>query len=105
MNQTIPVQNLDQNNQPLPQAPQNIPAAEPVANYEKPPKEDRAGSHRSIYEVSKWEVFWRNFIAGMARSLGGIVIYLLFLLFMASILSQVVYPRIKPFLDQYQQAL
>lgn len=57
------------------------------------PKEDRAGKHRTIYEVSHWEVFWRNFIAGMGRAAGSIMLYFLFIFLVGFLVMQLIWPQ------------
>ena len=50
---------------------------------------------RSLYEVSHWEIFSKNFLVGFARALGGIfvqfiffvVLYFIFIQFLSPILS------------------
>lgn len=77
---------------------------QPTPPPEKIPHVDKV-SHKSIYEASAFEIFWRNLLAGMSRAFGGIILYLLFLFFIAALIQQVLYPKIKPFIDQYQQTL
>ncbi len=65
------------------------------------PKEDRAGKHRTIYEVSHWEVFWRNFIAGMGRAAGSIMLYFLFIFLVGFLFMQLIWPQISGFFSNY----
>ncbi len=64
--------------------------------------QDRTGA-RTMFDpaVSRWEILWRNMIAGFGRALGGTIIYAAFLLIVGGIISQVVYPIVKPYLDAY----
>ncbi|MGD9128937.1 MAG: hypothetical protein PVJ09_00385 [Candidatus Woesebacteria bacterium] len=60
---------------------------------------------QSIYDVSLSTIFGRNFLAGMSRALGGIFIYLLFLICLFLILKSIFWPKLEPYLDSYQKAM
>lgn len=51
---------------------------------------------RSIYEVSKFEIFWRNFIAGFARGLGNFLFTLLILVIITGVAMEVLRPFFSP---------
>lgn len=55
---------------------------------------------RSIYDASASEIFWRNFLAGASRSLGGIIFYLIFILIIGSIFLRYLTPIITPLMNQ-----
>lgn len=67
--------------------------------------DDRFKVNKTIYDVSAFEVFGRNFLAGMGRALGGIAIYFFFLGIISYGFIQYLYPQIKPFIDEYRQAM
>lgn len=64
-------------------------------------KEDRVGSVKTIYQVSGWTIFWRNFLAGFGRALGGIFIYLVFISLAAFVFITTVWPQISPIFGSY----
>lgn len=68
--------------------------------------QDRMGT-RTMFDpsVSRWEIFIRNVIAGFGRALGGTVIYLAFLLIIGSVVGQIIFPIVKPYLDAYMNVL
>lgn len=74
-----------------------------VINSEQPT--DRVTKTKTMYEVSAFELMWRNFIAGFMRAFGGILMYLIFIYIIATLFSQLLLPHLKPFLESYQNAL
>jgi len=67
--------------------------------------EDKIKDTKTIYDVSGFEVFWRNFIAGIGRALGAVFVYIIFLSVMGYLFSTLVYPRLEPFITEYREAL
>ena len=59
-----------------------------------------ANKSRSIYDATAGEIFWKNFLAGAGRSLGGIIFYLLFILIIGSVFLRYLAPIVSPFMDQ-----
>ena len=82
---------------PLPEANQTPP--EQIVTSEHPA--DRVGKTKTIYQMSAWSIFWRNFLAGFSRSLGGIIIYLIFLGIIGYYSYQTLLPRLLPILQSY----
>lgn len=66
---------------------------------------DRAGGVKTIYDVSGFEIAWRNFLAGMSRALGGIFLYVVLVFFVGVVISNYVVPRIQPMVNSFQEAL
>jgi hypothetical protein len=64
--------------------------------------EDQLTDTKSIYNVSKWEIFWRNFIAGMGRALGAIILQAIFLLVIVNLFMNQVWPVIQPILQMME---
>jgi hypothetical protein len=62
---------------------------------------DRVGETKTLYQVSGWSIFWRNFLAGAARSFGAIFIYLIFLGVIGYAYYIYLWPQLKPLLTQY----
>lgn len=61
-----------------------------------------SGSHnKTLYDASLREIFWKNFVAGLSRALGGIVIYALFTLGILTLVIQFIMPILSPLLDQF----
>jgi hypothetical protein len=67
--------------------------------------EDQLNQNKTIYEVSAGEVFFKNFLAGFGRALGGVFIYLIFMLISVYSFLTFAYPQIKPFIADYQRAI
>jgi len=63
--------------------------------------EDRARKTKTIYDVSAFEIFWRNFLAGMARTMGGLILYFLFVFIVGMIFLQFMLPRIMPIIEKF----
>lgn len=60
---------------------------------------DELSKSKSIYDVSKTEVFWRNFIAGLGRGLGNFLFTLLVFVIFTSLLATAMQPYINPLLS------
>lgn len=73
-----------------------------TSSIEKP---DQHSDTKTMYDVSATEIFFKNFIAGAGRALGGIVLYLLFFGLIAGIFTTYIWPHVEPFIIEYQQAL
>lgn len=57
---------------------------------------------KSLYSASWASIFFRNFLAGAAKALGGIIMYILFLYLIARVVSTYVLPQITPLIDTLQ---
>jgi hypothetical protein len=66
---------------------------------------DRVGYTKTIFDVSAFEIFWRNFLAGMARALGAVLLYFVILVIAVNIFLNLIYPVLEPIISQYTQAL
>ncbi|OGG03659.1 hypothetical protein A2W14_04050 [Candidatus Gottesmanbacteria bacterium RBG_16_37_8] len=65
-----------------------------------PSNEDHLTSGKTLYDASAFEIFWRNFLAGSSRTLGGIIFYLIFILIIGSIFIRYLTPVISPIFNQ-----
>ncbi len=65
---------------------------------------DTPKDHNSLYDASYWEIFWKNFLVGFARGLGGFVVYIVFLLIAYYSFISVVLPKLQPFLTAFIKA-
>lgn len=57
---------------------------------------DQISKNQTIYEVGAGEIIWRNFLAGMSRAAGGLVIYLAVMLILGNVFLTYVWPVIEP---------
>ena len=64
------------------------------------PSEERLTQTRSLYDASAYEIFWRNFLAGLSRALGGIVFYVIFVFIVGSLFVKYLSPLLMPILNQ-----
>lgn len=60
---------------------------------------DQVTTTRTIYDVSKSEIFWRNVIAGAGRAVGGIILQAIFLLIVVNFFMKQVWPAVQPLVD------
>lgn len=67
--------------------------------------QDRLNQTKTMYDVSSMEVFGKNFLAGLGRSLGSISIYIFFLIAIYSVFIKYTLPQIEPFIKEYRQAI
>lgn len=61
-------------------------------------KQDQISPGKSIYEAGSGEVFWKNFLAGFGRALGGMFVYLILLVIVYFLFMTYVMPKLTPFL-------
>ena len=61
---------------------------------------DRHNNNKTLYDASYPEIFWKNFLAGFSRTLGGLVLYLIFIVTIGTVVLQFVMPLITPALNQ-----
>lgn len=57
---------------------------------------DQIDETKNLYNISTGEIIWRNFLAGMSRTLGGLVIYFLVIIIVSNVFLQLVWPVIAP---------
>lgn len=69
------------------------------------PASDQIDKNKSIYDVSGFEVFWRNFIAGASRTLGGLILYILIFVGLASVVNKYMMPYILPLVETLQTSV
>lgn len=67
------------------------------------PTDDRIGKNKTVYDVSTFEIFWRNMIAGMGRAFGNILLYFIFIFVMGYIFSLLVWPSLQPMVNSYMK--
>ncbi len=65
-------------------------------DQEKPQVEVQSTEDRTIFNASKSEIFWKNFLAGVGRGLGMMLIQIVGYLIIFGILTTFVWPLIEP---------
>jgi hypothetical protein len=78
-------------------------STEAVVKSENPA--DAVSKTKTIYDVSYREIIFRQFVAGAARTLGSLLLYIVFFAIVVQILSRTIWPLVEPFVDQYLSAL
>lgn len=66
---------------------------------------DKLDKSRTIYDVSHKELVWRNFLAGMSRAVGMVVVQFLFFVVLAGLVAQFVLPQVMGMFDGYMEML
>lgn len=64
-------------------------------------KTDLVSKTKTIYEAGAGEIFWKNFLAGFGRGLGGVFVYIIFLLIIGTIVYTFVLPKFMPLITSY----
>jgi len=64
-------------------------------------KSDLVSKNKTIYDASAGEIFWRNFLAGASRGLGGIFVNLIFLLIIGVLFINIILPQVMPMVNSY----
>jgi hypothetical protein len=78
----------------------------PVSIAPTPPPPEPTASpkpNKDIYNTSYFGIFMRNFLAGFGKSLGGVLIYAVFLAISAYSFFKVVYPKLQPILSTFEK--
>lgn len=57
---------------------------------------DQLTKSKTMYDVGTGEIIWRNFLAGMSRALGSMVIYFAVVLFLGNIFLNYIWPSLEP---------
>jgi hypothetical protein len=57
---------------------------------------DQINETKNLYNISTGEIIWRNFLAGMSRTLGGLVIYFLLAFLLGQVFLALIWPVIAP---------
>lgn len=65
------------------------------------PKEEKVTKTKTIYEAGYTEIFFRNFLAGMSRTIGALFVYFVFLFLIGVVFRQLVLPKLLPFLNNF----
>ena len=68
-------------------------------------KNDIVSKTKTIYNASPGEIFWKNFLAGFSRGLGGIFVYLIFLFIIIVLFINFVLPKLTPLITNYTNLL
>lgn len=66
---------------------------------------DKVDDTRTIYQVGAGEIFWRNFLAGMARALGGLLIYFAVVIVLVNVFMNYLWPVLEPSFQQFSAAV
>ncbi len=65
---------------------------------------DKLTEGRSMYDASKSEIFWRNFLAGFARGLGNFIFSILIFIVITTITAQLLMPFVNPLFETMTSA-
>lgn len=68
-------------------------------------KGDLVSKTRTIYDAGAGEIFWKNFLAGFGRGLGGVFVYIIFLLIIGALVYTFVLPKFMPLIIGYTNLL
>lgn len=64
---------------------------------------DQLTDSKNLYNIGAGEIMWRNFLAGISRALGGMVIYFLVLIVLGNVFMQFVWPTLAPMFTTLEQ--
>jgi hypothetical protein len=68
-------------------------------------KRDLVSKTKTIYEAGAGEIFWKNFLAGFSRGLGGVFVYIFFLIIISVVIYIFVFPKLEPLITGYTNLL
>lgn len=61
-------------------------------------------SGKTLYEASTWEIIWRNFLAGMSRGFGNLILFIIFFLILGNLFATYVWPYMQPVVENFYSA-
>lgn len=64
-------------------------------------KSDMVSKTKTIYDAGIGEIFWKNFLVGLSRGLGGIFVYLIFFFIISVFFYTFVLPKLMPSITGY----
>ena len=56
---------------------------------------------KTLFEVGVWEIIWRNFLAGLSRGLGNLILLIIFSLILGNLFITYVWPYLEPIVDSF----
>lgn len=62
---------------------------------------DMVSKTKTIYEAGIGEIFWKNFVAGFSRGLGGVFVYVFFFVIIGLLFYNFVLPKLMPSITAY----
>lgn len=68
-------------------------------------KKDLISKTKTIYEAGAGEIFFKNFLAGFGRGLGGVFVYIIFLFIISLVIYNFVLPKFMPLITGYMNLL
>ncbi|PIR58627.1 MAG: hypothetical protein COU69_04310 [Candidatus Pacebacteria bacterium CG10_big_fil_rev_8_21_14_0_10_56_10] len=90
------------------------PASTPNSQSQQPPagqviaqtdaRFDQHDKTRTLYDVTAGEIFWKNFLAGLGRGLGGVLILILFWGALMLVAFRFLLPALQPLFDTLDTA-
>lgn len=70
-------------------------------NMKSEDKKDIFSKTKTIYDAGYGEIFFKNFLAGLGRGLGGVFIYIIFIIILSLVFYNFVLPRFMPLITGY----
>ena len=77
--------------------------AKQIIASERP--DDKVNQTKTMYDVSTWSVFWKNFIAGLGRAIGSMIFFIFILVMFSLVFAKFFLPKFQPYIDGYMSAL
>jgi hypothetical protein len=68
-------------------------------------KSDVVSKTKTLYDASAGEIFWKNFLAGFGRGLGGVFIWLILLFITGVLFINLVLPKLMPSITNFENLL
>lgn len=60
---------------------------------------------KTIYDAGYGEIFWKNFLAGLGRGLGGVFVWIIFFSIVSVLFVNIVLPKLMPLITGYTNLL
>ena|SRR3972149_6244245 len=89
-------------NYPPPPPMPNNPAPQPQHQHHQQNQHYHPKAEHNLYTRSFFSIFWRNFTAGLAHALGGILLYLIFAAVIIRLISNYLLPPLEPLFRSFE---
>jgi hypothetical protein len=66
---------------------------------------DVSSKTKTLYDAGYGEIFWKNFLAGLGRGLGGLFVWIIFLSITSILFINIVLPKLMPLINGYTNLL
>jgi hypothetical protein len=84
--------------------PDQVPTPTPPEAILKMAEPDYIGPKKNLYSVGYRELVWRNFLAGISRGIGGVIVSFIFFVVIMGFVAQLLMPLLGGLFESFTQS-